>query len=212
VGNIVWTGTAVDVGATGANLISTYVAKIYAGVTGSAQDSLFDNVLVPAASAAAVRYMRWNPNATDYVELYDGQGDGMLQLRQYPIITLNSVTIEPYGSAPEEIDGDEFVVDRASGAIRLKPTSSAWGYFWKGFQNIQADYRAGFSPVPSDIQAATGMLAQYFYKSFGTDPRLKSEKDVSYSYQLRDQIRGSLALTPEIKDLLDPYRRRLVVF
>src|SRR5436190_11018210 len=53
------------------------------------------NALITAVSVAVRRYCRRDFTPTDYDELYNGNGERRLVLRQYPILSVSSVRYRP---------------------------------------------------------------------------------------------------------------------
>lgn len=80
-----------------------------------------------------------------------------------------------------EILAEDFVVIPDQGLIRLLSGLR----FDQGFQSIQVVYKAGFSPVPSDIKLAVLIAIDQFVSKTGTGS-LKSERLGEYSYTLKD--------------------------
>src|SRR5690349_21277310 len=70
-------------------------ARAYQALSGvSGVDALIDT-LVTAVSDAIVKYCRRDFVSKSYDELYDGNGQRTLQLRQYPIQSVQSVRYRP---------------------------------------------------------------------------------------------------------------------
>jgi hypothetical protein len=61
----------------------------------SGNESTTINNLISACSAAIIKYCRRDFNSTSYDELYSGTGDRRLFLRQFPIISVQSVRYRP---------------------------------------------------------------------------------------------------------------------
>ncbi len=76
------------------NLISLERAKVNLPSAQSGDDNTID-VLVGAASDAIVKYCRRDFRTRSYDELYSGDGDRRLMLRQYPLQTVDSVRYRP---------------------------------------------------------------------------------------------------------------------
>lgn len=76
------------------DLITTARAKISLPNATSADDATI-NTLLSAASRAIQRYCRRDFAATTYDELYHGSGERRLLLRQYPLVSVQSVRYRP---------------------------------------------------------------------------------------------------------------------
>src|SRR5689334_11109350 len=71
------------------------LARAYQDLQGvSSQDALL-GVLITAASDAIEKYCRRDFIQTSYDELYSGNGQRQLMLRQYPLVSVQSVRYRP---------------------------------------------------------------------------------------------------------------------
>src|SRR4051794_5046683 len=78
-----------------ADLITLARSKVnIPSITGSSQDTTLA-ALITAASRAIARYCRRDFVSSAYDELYNGNGDRRLVLRQYPILSVQSVRCRP---------------------------------------------------------------------------------------------------------------------
>ena len=71
------------------------LARAYNALQGVTNQDALLAVLITAASDAIQKYCRRDFVSTSYDELYSGQGDRRLMLRQYPIISVESVRYRP---------------------------------------------------------------------------------------------------------------------
>jgi hypothetical protein len=71
------------------------LARAYNALQGVAGVDALLAVLITAASDAIQKYCRRDFVSTSYDELYSGQGDRRLMLRQYPLISVESVRYRP---------------------------------------------------------------------------------------------------------------------
>lgn len=76
------------------DLITNARAKFNIPTATSADDATI-NTLIAAASGAIQRYCRRDFAAIAHDELYNGSGDGRLVLRQYPVVSVQSVRYRP---------------------------------------------------------------------------------------------------------------------
>jgi hypothetical protein len=71
------------------------LARAYNALQGVTNQDALLAVLITAASDAIQKYCRRDFVSTSYDELYSGQGDRRLMLRQYPLISVESVRYRP---------------------------------------------------------------------------------------------------------------------
>ena len=107
----------------------------------------------------------------NYTEVYDGNGHDKLYLRNSPIQSVSSLIIGQttipastgFGVAGYGIGANKkFIFMRQGG-------SATFGYgcgrdFWKGIQNIQAVYEAGYTSTPDDVAKACIKASALEYK------------------------------------------------
>ena len=191
--------------------LTTYdLVKAWCGLPAgnTADDALFTR-LVTAASSAAQLYMGRNIPSASYVEAYNGNSRQALLLRQSPIVSITSVTVDnttiPQATAQPGagwrfdtmflyLDGYGF--NRSDGG----GTSS----FNRGIQNVVVTYTAGYATVPFDIAQATIEMAGYLYKSkdrIGEASKLVAGQTIAY---IRD-------INPNTLRTLDQYKRTVGV-
>jgi hypothetical protein len=117
-----------------------------------------------------------------YYEVYDGSGSHRQILRNWPIVSVETLLINGipwsqstgFGSRGWLIDqsGKSLVLRTAS---RQSPYGRADGGFCQGVQNVEVGYHAGFTAVPADIvKACTHMVAINFKRTEWLDMASKS--------------------------------------
>ena len=119
--------------------------------------------LVGAASAFAIQYLQRPVVPATFSEIYNGNDQRILPLRQRPVILVRSLTIVTTAIAARAQPGSfGFVADNQS--VYLDGCSSinwgAYGVFVRGVQNIAITYDAGYQQadawsVPSAVAPAT---------------------------------------------------------
>lgn len=123
-----------------------------------------DVALQLAITAVSQRIAAWCSRSfvpTDHDELYDGTGNPRLILRNFPIISIATVEVDGLAIAPRSVPhGSGYGSDR-------RRTLDVYGRtFPRGRHNVRVVYRAGFDPIPADLQFAclewlkTGYLSQ----------------------------------------------------
>jgi hypothetical protein len=65
------------------------------------------------------------------------------------------------------------------------PTGVVYGRQLRQYQSVVADYTAGYSVVPYDVEQACLLIASRMFRSSKRDPSMQSESIGGYSYSLR---------------------------
>lgn len=129
--------------------------KEYLGEVGDLEDDLLTRI-VTAASENINRYCQRTFESTVYTsELYTGSGTDTLILRNFPIITLSSVSeggtaltigTDPYGAGTS---GDVYILSANEGSI-VRPFS--WFLCYRHYYSVT--YTAGYATIPASIVQA----------------------------------------------------------
>jgi uncharacterized phiE125 gp8 family phage protein len=184
-----------------ASLISIAEYKVWAGITGTAQDALL-TVLVDAVSAEVRRWCDRNlTNGFESVsrtERYDGTGEQTINLVEWPVTTITSVTVYTADGTAEVLDSDTYRVNGDSGVLsRIDPkrarfpvtafgtvqaTFSTQPWFEEGFDNVQVVYTGGYATIPADLKMACYRLTDLAYSARGRNFGIQSESLGGYSY------------------------------
>lgn len=135
-------------------------------------------------------------------EYYNGEGQNVLFLNQYPVTAISSIhddTDRVFGS-DTLLDSDDYIFisgspDSEAGILRLDG-----GAFCKGFANIKVVYTAGYSTIPADLEEAAIikvgadlMLNKYIFNA----PVIDGDAF----------IKDPGAMKKRVEELLRPYRR-----
>ena len=190
------------------SLISIAEYKVWAGISGTAQDALL-TVLVDAVS---MEVRRWcDRNLTDGFELvsrterYDGTGEQTIQLMEWPVTTVTRVRVYSAGGTYETLDTDTYRVNGDSGVLsRIDPvlarfptnafgtiesTFSVQPWFTSGFDNVEVVYTGGYATIPADLKMACYRLTDLAYTARGRNMGLQSESLGGYSYTNFDPVK-----------------------
>jgi len=127
----------------------------------------------------------------DINAVYDGEdiASEHLQLRQYPIITLTSLTIDG-----EVIDSDEYLIYKEEGRIYYQ---DGWGSGTGNFgakQNVVVSYTAGYATIPPGLENCCAMWAIMLLEG--------QMKDSKISFAV-----GKLEMPEAVQAALSPYKR-----
>jgi hypothetical protein len=147
------------------------------------------------ACATVETYCNRTFTAADYTETYDGNGQDVLYLRQYPINSVTSITLDD-----DTLDSDDYTVE---------DTGIYYEDGWtKDRRNIVVVYNAGYSTIPADLHMVATRLAADLVNMTGQSGTIQSEKIGDYSYTLSAAATGQdNALNAGYRAALAKYRR-----
>lgn len=188
-----------------ASLISIAEYKVWAGISGTAQDALL-TVLVDAVSMEVRRWcdrdLTTGFESAARTEYYDGTGEETIQLVEWPVTSVASVVIRYAGGTTETVDANTYRVDGGSGvlsridAVRTRYPVTTFGnvdtifgaepMFPSGFRNIGVTYTGGYATIPADLKMACYRLTDLAYSARGRNFALASESLGQYSYSNAD--------------------------
>lgn len=171
----------------------------YASLSDPSWDAIED--IVERASAAVESYCRRSFDLEDRDETYDvARWQDQVALRHYPVTAVTAVYDGCYvGSEGRLVDAEEYVVDDGAGTIRLRR-----GHFRPGAASLRVVYTGGYETPPAAVVQAVVMLAADWYRS-RPDGRAVSESYDGYSARYAAGL-----MPPQVAELLEPYRRRVV--
>ena len=188
-----------------AALTTTARYKTWAGIVGSAQDTVLGYIL-DGVSAEVRRWCDRNlTNGFESVsrtERYDGNDEQTIQLIEWPVTSITSVTLYTAGGDTEVLDSDTYRVNGDSGVLsRIDPkmgrfpvtafgtvnaTFSVQPWFDQGFDNVEVVYTGGYATIPADIKMACYRLTDLAYAARGRNMGIQSESLGGYSYTNMD--------------------------
>lgn len=156
-----------------------------------AEDAILNDMLA-SASEEIRQYCRQDFDLAQFEEAYNGSGNRWLQLSQFPVKSIVSVSVG--GSTVGESDGfgpGYILTDRALARVI--------GYWPDGFANCRVVYIAGYDAVPEDVQQACAHIAALRY-------RLREHMGmVSKASGNSADTFDTVDLPQSIKDLLNKY-------
>lgn len=186
--------------------------KTYLGITAtSSDDTELQNLITGASQYWLTRTGRASLNSVVTVanERYDGNGRDTLMLRQWPIQSVTSLTVNGF-SVPASPDYIQYgyVIDQRQTAIVIlgAGTYGGGGYgvnFCYGRLNVNVSYTAGYSATPLDVaEAVIKQVAQNYKRRRTTDEEMISIPQTGGTTRLRDW-----SIPPECLEVLNAYRR-----
>lgn len=160
-------------------------------------DAAVLSALIPRAQRIAERYCGVDSfEAADRVEYHDGQGAGVLLLRNVPVNAVASASLL-HGTASSTIDTSAYTFDPDSGEFGLRAPIDPWAggcraVFPPGFRNVRVSYNGGYSAVPADMVQAGAELVVFLYRNGRTNQAMQSEQIGQYGYTRAGDGPGSL--------------------
>lgn len=149
--------------------------------------------LINAVSAEIETICYRTFSSTDYVEVYDGNGENSIFLNQYPINTITKIdygyTVD--GSARTELT-DGYVSYADTGQVTFMFNSL------EAPQMFEVTYNAGYNTIPLDLNL---IAVEEVVRALGEttkDQNLKSEKLGDYSYSLTSSSENKKNLTVKL--------------
>lgn len=183
-------------------MISTYAlvslddVKEFKGLTTTDDDDFISN-LINRYSTLFESHMNKNVLRREYTEYYDGGGNSILFVDQYPITNISGISDDSDWSWADTtlIDADSYRVSNDNYIIFRSTTLGDYD------QNVKITYTAGYKDVPEDIKHA---CIKEVVRSYDNRQEVgitsKSMLDGSVSYLAQ-------GLLEETTMILDKYRR-----
>jgi hypothetical protein len=129
---------------------------------------------------------------------FSGHGSSMHVTSQYPIVSVQSVSVDGVAYSASNGKTTGFVYDEF--AVYLIGAS-----FGRGVLNSVIDYTAGYATVPADIVQACARWAAHFYRERSRiGENSKNIQGMVVSFDVKD-------IPPQVKSVLDAYRKRVPV-
>jgi hypothetical protein len=188
-------------------LVSLADYKTVAQISGTAQDARL-TILLGMASAeirrACGRDLTNGFESATRTETYPGTDESTVQLNEWPVTSITSVTVLTAGGGTEVLDSDSYRVDAATGLLsridveRGRFSSYQWKTstpegsfkpsprFEEGFFNVSVVYVGGYATIPLDIQGAVCQITSILSGNVGANMSLKSESLGQYSVTRQD--------------------------
>lgn len=138
------------------------------------------SLAVDAARTAIDEYCHRQFDLQTRTETYDGTGGFSMALRQYPIVSVTSVSVDgsPLSASSLSFDG------------RFLYCSTS--RFTRGNGNVLVTYQAGYASVPKDIILAQIQTAQAILNASLLDPNTLGESTAGYQATFAPEGAGSI--------------------
>lgn len=157
------------------DLVDVATARAWIGLPPLANGAT-DPVMQLAITAVSQRIATWCSRTfvpTAATEVYDGVGSGLLCLRRFPIISLDSVVVDGVPAPLIEAGSMAYGVSHDG----RRTLSYRGGEFSRGRQNVLIGYTAGLDPIPADLGMACLDWLAAGYLARGRSPDVTERKD-----------------------------------
>lgn len=175
--------------------------KAWAGINGTGNDAAITLMLAQAEAMVrryAGRDLTNGFESAARTETYDGNGESVLQLREWPVTSVATVEERDRGGTWTTLDATEYRLDTRTGQLhkinamrgRIMAdyvgggTNLAFGVHpaWSvDPASVRVTYTGGYITIPADIVAVVYMLIDYKLANAGGNPSATSETIGVYS-------------------------------
>lgn len=184
---------------TGGTLTDIASVRVYLGSLSLLYTDAEIQAALDWACAAVETYCnRTFADATYTAETYDGNGCDVLYLKQYPINSVTSITLDD-----ETVDAADYTVE---------DTGIYYEDGWTaGRRNIAVTYNAGYTTIPADLHMVCTRLSADVLQGVGQSATIESERIGDYQYKLNARATGQESLiSAGYAALLAKYRRMVL--
>jgi hypothetical protein len=177
-------------------LVTLKKVKSFLKITTTANDELLNSLIVQY-STLIESYCKRKFSKAEYTETYDGTGSPRLFLKQYPIGSVSSLSVDEItcDSADYVIYADEGIIELVDGSL-----------FTKDKLNVAITYEAGYEEIPPDIELCCQKLVALAFKETDSDRigiASQSFGDQSTSFVTSE-------FPEDIKKILNSYKKILI--
>ena len=174
-------------GITGNFLTTLASVKEHMKITTTAEDAYLTNLI---ARVSRIIEARRDVNIVEqsYQEIRDGNGRDTMSLRHRPVSAVAALyeSLDQTWDSTTQIAAADFLIDGRLGRIHLKG-----GRFDLAFQNVRADYTAGFATIPLKYEhAANVIVSMEFNRRRNADMASWSLKDGSVTKRVGQEQYG----------------------
>jgi len=146
-------------------IVSLSDLKNYLWICDDSQDRLL-GLFLDSAESTVLSYIGRDIVAKDYTEIRDGNWQKEFTMKNYPINTITSISLNTWtydNKVWTVIDDVEYTFDGNVWQIYFRNN------LYRDFQNYKILYNAWYNPAPADIKIAVLKLASSYYNSRTSD-------------------------------------------
>ncbi|MBI9095579.1 MAG: hypothetical protein JEY71_11915 [Sphaerochaeta sp.] len=171
-------------------------------ITSGGKTEAMYGALVRSASQACMNFVGRDLSLRESVEFQDGNGHDRFLLDNTPVVSIQSLSVDPLHRFESVLASDEYRFDSATGIVTL------YGISVPAVKDcIRISYTAGYDPIPDDVKAAVADTVQMMARritgvSGGVTARTMADGGT-------EQLE-TVAPTDYAKFLLRAYRRNVI--
>lgn len=194
------------------NLVTRNEVEQHLNKTVGSANDLIDHI-IPLASGLVEAFCNRVFASTEYIKLYDGQGDYELMLDEYPLISVSllSQNIDRENSKyNSSIDSASMLLQKETGIIVLYNE-----FFNAGHKNVYIKYQSGYAEIPETIKSVTlDLISKKYYdikeKRLGVTTRSVMGENVTFIFtdlsELNKKILSTFKKPPRLEGVtVDEY-------
>jgi len=177
--------------------------RVQLGMPGSALT--FDFIkkierMINAASAHLEEYMHRKILQRSYTDYQDSRGGNFILTREYPILSVTELWIDDtrsFSDTNKKLSSTSFSIVDNETAIQTLDQNLPHGR-----QVIKVIYQSGWAKVPANIERATDLLVEWWY-------RFQEREDIGRSNKSKgdESTVISQSIPDAVKELVDSYKR-----
>lgn len=180
--------------------------KAWLDISGVNDNDILQSLITNVSTRILQNLNRSSLALATYAERYDGSDTPQLALRNFPIVSVSSLTVagRTVVASPDGVQSgytfDQYALKLIGYSVApgQQGFASTIGFFTRGFQNIAVTYQAGYASIPFDIAEAARQWVAYLYRQRSrigqTSKHLSTGETVSFSQkEMPDFVAGTLA-------------------
>jgi hypothetical protein len=150
------------------------------------------DAIIEAASRKVEAHCRRGFALDTYTEYHDAAYGPRLYLRNRPVVSITSVTVD--GTEVDNTNLDAWTLDGASGVLTrgsgrgAAQFAAGWG---AGTRNVVVVLVGGYSPIPADVREATIAECRYLLDTARASGVFQQEKIGDYFYSMNQYSTSS---------------------
>lgn len=171
-------------------LITLEELKTYLWITDNSEDDLLNNLI--EYSSDFIKNYTWRDfEASDYTEYINWNGERKFNLKQFPIISLNSFKYNTWTFTSEvwvDFDEDTYKIEKETWIMFLNFFLNVW------IKNIEIKYRAWYEEIPWNIKNIALKICSFQYNTRKSS-WISSENVDGTGFVFSDKIPDNITLS-----------------
>jgi uncharacterized phiE125 gp8 family phage protein len=176
----------------------------------TSEDALLTRLVTAASLFFLQAIDRVNLNQASYVEKRNGNGSTVLLVKNYPIISVQSLSIDgaPVPASPDGVQSgfvfDDYSISLVGGGTGSGESGAISAFtFNKGYGNVAISYTAGYAQLPPEVEQAVIELIAFRYRERGRIGLVSEQTGSQVSAYSQAEVPAS------VKRVIAQYTRRV---